>query len=262
MNATTSNLESGRRFGWLALVVSGLLVGLVAGPVLAGVAAPGTRSPSIPAAPGDQTPEHTIAVTGSGKVPVVPDMATIRLGVSLERQTAKAARKAAADAMTKVVTAIRGLGIADEDIATSSISLGPVYNYSSSGSAPRIRGYQFTNIVTVTVRDLEVIGDVLDDGVLAGATSVDGITFDVADRVAAEAKAREAAVKDAKAKAETLANGVGVQITGVASMIESVSTPIWYDRMYAAGAAEDAATPILAGSTDVTIAVSVSFLIG
>jgi uncharacterized protein YggE len=261
MNATTSNLESGRRLGWLALVVSGLLVGLVAGPVLAGVA-PRIGYPSTSAGLGDQPPEHTIAVTGSGRITVVPDMATIRLGVSLERQTAKAARKAAAEAMTRVVAAIRRLGIADEDIATSSISLGPVYNYSSSGSAPRIRGYQLTNIVTVTIRDLDVIGDVLDDGVQAGATSVEGISFDVADRTAAEAKAREAAVKDAKAKAETLANGVGVQITGVASMSESVSTPIWYDRMYAAGAAEDAATPILAGSTDVTISVSVTFLIG
>jgi hypothetical protein len=262
MNGDTYNPDPSRRFGWLALAVSALLVGLVAGPVLAGVAAPRTGNPSTSAVVGDQPPEHTIAVTGSGKVTVVPDMATIRLGVSLERQTAKAARKAAAEAMTRVVTAIRGLGIGDEDIATSSISLGPVYNYSSSGAAPRIRGYQLTNIVTVTVRNLEVIGDVLDDGVLAGATSVDGITFDVADRVAAETKAREAAVKDAKAKAETLADGVGVQITGVASMSESVSTPIWYDRMYAAGAAEDAATPILTGSTDVTIMVSVTFLIG
>ena len=262
MNSVTLNRDSGRRYGWLAMVVSGLLVGLVAGPVLAGVAGPRTGYPLTSAGLGDQPPEHTIAVVGSGKVTVVPDMATIRLGVSLERPTAKAARRAAAEAMTRVVAAIRGLGIADEDIATSSISLSPVYNYSSSGSAPRIRGYQLTNIVTVSVRNLEVIGDVLDDGVLAGATSVDGITFDVADRVAAEAKAREAAVKDAKAKAEALADGVGVQITGVASMTESVSTPIWYDRTFAAGVAEDAATPVLPGSTDVTIMVSVTFVIG
>lgn len=260
MNSATLDPGTRRSMGWLALVIAGIFVGLVAGPVLAGAMAPRTGSPAVAAA-GDQPPEHTIAVTGSGKITVVPDQATIRLGVSLERQTAKAARQAAAQAMTRVVDAIRRLGIADADIATSSISLGPVYNY-SNGSAPRVRGYQLTNIVTVTVRDLDVIGDVLDDGVLAGATSVEGISFDVADRAAAEAKAREAAVQDAKAKAETLANGVGVQITGVASMSESVSTPIWYDRMYAAGAvAEDASTPILAGSTDVAISVSVTFLI-
>ena len=141
------------------------------------------------------------------------------------------------------------------------MSLGPVYDWRNN--TQRIRAYQLTNIVTVTVRDLEKLGDVLDDGVTAGATSVEGITFDVADRNAAEAQAREAAVKDAKAKAETLATGVGVRITGVASMSESVSTPIWYDRQFAGAAvAEDAATPILAGSTDVTNSVSVTFLIG
>jgi hypothetical protein len=164
--------------------------------------------------------------------------------------------------MTKVVAAIRKLGIDDKDIATTAVSLGPVYDW--SGNTQRIRAYQLNNIVTVTVRDLDVLGDVLDDGIVAGATSVEGITFDVADRTAAEKQAREAAVQDAKTKAETLASGVGVRITGVASMSESVSTPIWYDRSFAApAAAEDAAaTPVLAGTTDVTISVSVAFLIG
>jgi hypothetical protein len=261
MNGTVINRD-GRRVGWLAIaVVAGVLVGLVAGPALAGALAPAPTYPANTGAAGDETPEHTIAVVGSGKVTVVPDQATIRLGVVLERPNAKAARQAGAAAMTKVVAAIRKLGIEERDIATSSVSLGPVYDWRNS--TQRIRAYQLTNIVTVTVRNLDLLGDVLDDGVAAGATSVDGITFDVADRAAAEAQAREAAVKDAKAKAETLAAGVGVRITGVASMSESVSTPIWYDRSFAGAAvAEDAATPILAGSTDVTISVSVTFLIG
>ena len=72
----------------------------------------------------------------------------------------------------------------------------------------------------------------LDDAVQAGATQVNGIGFDVADRAAAEAKARESAVKDAKAKADTLANGLGVNIQGVASISESVSTPPWYGPVY------------------------------
>jgi uncharacterized protein YggE len=255
----------GRRVGWVAIAaVGGILVGLVAGPVLAGALAPTPTYPSAPAANGDQPPEHTISVVGSGKVTVVPDQATIRLGVVLERKTAKAARRDAAEAMTRVVAAIRKLGIAEKDIATSAVSLNPVWDYSVSGTAPRIRGYQLNNIVTVTVRDLDVLGDVLDDGIVAGATSVEGITFDVADRTGAEKQAREAAVQDAKTKAETLASGVGVRITGVASMSESVSTPIWYDRSFAAPAAAEGsdATPVLPGTTDVTISVSVAFLIG
>ena len=95
----------------------------------------------------------------------------------------------------------------------------------------------------MTVRDLDKVSDVMDQGVQAGATSVDGVSFDVADRAAAEADAREAAVADAKAKAETLAAGLGVRIQGVASVSEQVSVPVWYDRGYglAAPAAGEAA---------------------
>ena len=97
----------------------------------------------------------------------------------------------------------------------------------------------------------------------AGATTINGITFDVADRAAAEAQARDAAVADAKAKADTLANGLGVRIVGVASVSEQVSTPVWYGRSVAGEAlgAADASTPVMPGTTDVTIDVNVSFLI-
>jgi len=109
---------------------------------------------------------------------------------------------------------------------------------------------------------------VVDDSVTAGATSVDGISFDVADRSAAEAQAREAAAKDARAKADVYAKTLGLAITGVASVSEQVATPVWYGQNYAASAAGSATdkaavpTPVQAGSTDVTITVQVSFLIG
>jgi hypothetical protein len=242
--------------------VAALAVGLLAGPALGAATNPAPRYAAGAAAATDLPPEHTIAVTGSGKVTVVPDLATISLGVLIERNSAKAARQAAAVEMTKVVDALRKLGIDDKDIATSTVSLNAVFDYPAN-AAPRIRGYQLNNIVTITVRDLDKLGDVLDDSVVAGATSVNGISFDVADRPAAEAKAREAAVKDAKAKADTLASGVGVKITGVSSMSETVSTPIWYGReMAGAAAAPDAAsTPVMPGTTDVTIDVQVTFLI-
>jgi uncharacterized protein YggE len=265
-NLTTRIGRSGAP--WIAIVaVAALAVGLIAGPVLASAGAPRGYAAPVAGAAGDTTPQHTIAVTGSGKVTVTPDMATIQLGVAIQRQTAKAAREAAAAAMTKVVAAIRALGIDDKDITTAMVSLGPIYNYPNNAS-PVITGYQLSNAVSVKVRDLTKLSDVLDDGVAAGATTVDGVSFDVADRSAAETQARDAAVKDAKAKADTYAKGLGVTITGVASVTENVSTPIWYGNMYnsvAGGAADKAAspsTPGLPGSTDGTITVQVSFLIG
>lgn len=261
MSSTSSPVSPTLAWRWPIVAVAGaLLVGLVAGPVLAGVLAP--RPVYSPNGATDQPPEHTISVAGSGKVVVVPDMATVDLGVVIERPTAKAARTAAAEAMTRVVAAIKALGIDDKDVKTVNVSLNPVYDYPNN-SAPQIRGYQLNNTVTVSVRDLDKLSDVLDDGIRAGATAVNGISFDVADRAAAEANARQAAVADAKAKAETLASGLGVRIEGVASVSESVSTPMWYDRGYAAGAvAEDAAmTPVMPGTTDIVITVQVTFLI-
>jgi uncharacterized protein YggE len=257
----TSSTQNPWRIAFLvgAAVVG---VGLIAGPVLAGVIRPSAGAP-YPLAAGTDTPlEHTISVAGSGKVTLVPDMATVNLGVVVQKDTAKAARQAAAERMTGVVAALKKLGIDDKDIATSTISLSPVYDWSNN--TQRITGYQLNNMVTVTVRDLDKLGDILDDTITAGATSVDGITFDVADRVGAEAKAREAAMVDAKAKADTLAKGGGVRVTGVQSISESVSTPVWYDyRMAAptAGAAEDASTPVMPGTTDVTITVQVVYTI-
>ncbi|HEX5826224.1 MAG TPA: SIMPL domain-containing protein [Candidatus Limnocylindrales bacterium] len=244
----------------LVIAAAGLLVGLAAAPVLAGVTAPQRVAQPAPGIDG-VIPEHTIAVGGSGKVSVVPDMATVSLGVLVQERTAKGARETAATRMTKVVAALKALGIADKDIATSTVSLNPVYDYAST--MQKITGYQLTNMVTVTVRDLEVVSAVVDDAVLAGATAVNGISFDVADRSAAEANARIAAMTDAKAKADALAGAAGVSITGVATIAESVSTPVWYspEMGLAEGAARDATTPILAGSQDITITVSVTYLI-
>jgi uncharacterized protein YggE len=244
----------------LVLVAGALLVGLAAGPVLAAATAPQRVVYAAPAAEGD-TAHHTKTVAGRGQVTVVPDMATVNLGVLVQRDKAKAAREAGARAMTEVIAALKALGIDDKDIQTAWVSLNPVYDYRST--TQRITGYQLQNTVSVTVRDLSKISDVLDDSVISGATTVNGISFDVADRTAAEANARTAAMVDAKAKADTLAGAAGVAITGVASISESVSTPIWYaPEMSAAGAAEDrASTPVMPGSTDVTISVSVSYLI-
>jgi uncharacterized protein YggE len=242
----------------IAIAAGALLLGLVAGPLLNGTHQPGIAR----AATDDTMPEHTIAVSGQGKVTVIPDMATVSLGVYVERDSAKAARNAAAEQMTKVVAALKALGIADEDIATANVSLNPVYDYPTNAQ-PRIRGYQLQNTVTVTVRDIDKVSDVVDDSVQAGATQVNGIGFDVKDRAAAEAKAREAAVKDARAKADSIAGGLGVSISGVASVVESVATPIWYGPQYgvAAGAGDKAETPVMPGSTDVAITVQVTFLI-
>ena len=228
--------------------VAGLVVGLLVGPTLA-------QSPE----PGTNPPEHTITVSGVGTIKVTPDVADVQLGVTLTRDTARAARADAAEAMNKVLAALRALGIADADLRTSYFNIGPLYDYNTS--AQRIIGYQVSNVIDVHVRDLAKLADVIDESVTAGATTVNGVTFDVADRASAERQAREAAVRDARAHADTLAGAAGVTIIGVASISEAGMVTPWPYPMMREFAGADASTPVLPGTSDVSLSVTVVYLI-
>jgi uncharacterized protein YggE len=207
------------------------------------------------------TPEHTITVTGTGRVSLTPDVADLRVGVNITRPTAAQARADAAAAMTKVVDAIKKAGVADKDIQTSTLSLQPVYDYSNNGQG-KLTGFQVVNIVAITVREIGKAGDLIDSAVTAGATSVDGVAFRVNDETGAESQARTAAVADARAKANALAAAAGVTIAGVSSIAE-VSTSVPYPIPYAAAApARDAmSTPVQPGTTEIDIVVTVVFRI-
>jgi uncharacterized protein YggE len=246
----------GLRARWLATGALALvLVAVFAAPTFG----PRAASAVDPSA----APEHTIAVTGMGRVIIAPDVADIQVGVTMSRSTVKVARADAAAAMTKVVAALRAAGIADKDIQTSILSLSPNYDYTANGQG-KITGYTLSNAVSATVRDLDRISDALDGAMAAGATNVGGITFRVDDPAAAQAQARTQAMAQAKAKAEQLASAAGVRITGVASIDESSTTPspINYDMRAAAPSAAGVATPVEVGTNEVDVTVSVSYLIG
>lgn len=239
---------------WVVLAAfAGLVLGVFAGPVLA-------ASPTPSLVNGDNPPEHTLSVTGSGSIFVKPDVADVSLGVILQRPNVRDARDAAAERMNAVLAALRALGIADADIRTATLDISPVYDYMAS--SPVVTGYQVSNVVSVHVRDLDKLAAVIDDSVAAGATTVSGITFDLSDRAALEDQAREAAVRDARARADTLAAAAGVTITGVASISETYSAPWpWYGdgRDFAAG---ESPTPVVPGESEITISVAIVYLIG
>lgn len=246
------------RVGWLA---TGLAVGMLAA-VLAG---PLLSARRILAVDPTSANEHTIAVSGTGHIVLTPDIADLRLGVSSTAKTVKAARSAAATSMTAVIASLKSLGIADKDIQTTTLSLQPVYDYNLNTNPPRLTGYQLSNAVAVTVRDLDKLGDAIDNALAAGATSLDGVSFRVADQTAAEQQARQAAINEAKAKAKTLADAAGVSISGVASISETVAPvpyPVYYGFGAAGAPAKDVQTPVQPGSTEVTVTVAVVYLIG
>ena len=258
MSTVTVNLPvPGARVRWLGVgALAGLLVGAALMPAL------GPRPAR--AVDGSQAPEHTISVSGVGRVTVVPDVADVQLGVLVQRPKVRDAQAVAAEQMTKVIAALRKAGIAERDIQTANLSLQPVYDYSTNGSAPRLVGYQLSNSVTATVRDLAKLSDAIDGGLEAGANTLNGVTFRVDDPTKPEQVARASAMTAAKAKADALAKAAGVSIIGVSSISET-SAPPPVPVYYAGEAMTDAAkvaTPVLAGTSDVTVTVSVVYLIG
>lgn len=248
------------RAGWLAVgLVLGMAAAVLAGPLL-------SARHALAADPTGTTPEHTISVSGTGRIVLTPDTADLRLGVSATAKTVKAARANAASSMTAVIASLKKLGIDDKDIQTTTLSLQPVYDYSYNTNPPKLTGYQLSNAIAVTVRDLDKLGDAIDDSLAAGATSLDGVSFRVFDQAAAEQQARTAAMDEAKAKAKTLADAAGVSISGVASISESISPvpyPVYYGYATAgAPQAKDVQTPVAPGSTEVIVTVAVVYLIG
>lgn len=204
----------------------------------------------------------SIVVSGTGRVAVEPDVADLRLGVTISRDTVVDARAEAARSMTAILGAIRAAGVADRDIRTSFLSVQPRYDY-RDGKAPRLVGYDLSNVVEVTIRDLGTIGGAIDGALQAGATSLDGLTFRVDDPTGPERAARIAAVAAARARADVLAEAASVAITGVTSIVEGGAPPIGpvfkAERMMMAS---DAGTPVEAGTTEIAVTVTVAFRIG
>ena len=185
---------------WAAFV----LPAAIGGALLLGAAAPALAQGDSDAA----FKATTFSLSAYGETRVAPDMATITLGVQTEAATAGEALKANGLRMNQVMAALKKAGIAERDIQTSNLNLNAQYAYEQN-QPPRLTGYQASNQVTITVRDLAKLGATVDATVGAGANTVNGISFGLANPQAAEDAARLEAVKALQAKAELYGRATG-----------------------------------------------------
>ena len=199
--------------------------------------------------------DRTISVNGGGSVVGEPDIATLRLGVSVEMETVAEAREIAASTMTAVVETLKANDIADRDIQTERFNIYPQYDYTDNGRV--LRGYRVENTVSVKVRELADLSAVIDAAALAGNDYivVDSIQFMIEDSTALQMQARRLAVEDAAAKAQTLAEAGGVTLGDPITITETsyvAAPPIYYQE--SAAFSDDAAfspTPIESGELTV-----------
>lgn len=233
-------------------------------PAVAGLAMIGMSAATLPAmAEAAQTP--TISVTGKGTANVAPDMAIISMGVTKEAETAREALNANTEAMKKVLEEMQNAGIEARDLQTSDFSIQPQYIYPNNNNGeqkPRISGYIVRNSLTVRVRDLEKVGDVLDASVSLGVNDGGNLVFtnDKPDEVINQARSK--AVKDAMAKAKTLADAAGVTLGAIKTISEQahndIPRPMAKMRTMEM-AAGSAPVPIAAGENSYDVTVNVTF---
>lgn len=199
----------------------------------------------------------TITVTGEASVPVQPDLATLSLGVTTQGDTASDAMAANTAALSGVLDRLRAAGIADRDLQTSNLSLNPNWVGYDSSSAPTIKGYTATNMLTVRVRALQGLGAVLDAAITDGANTLNGLTFELAEPRPKMDEARRAAVTDAVARATLLVEAAGARLGPVKSITEGGGyvTP---QPMFRAEASA-APVPVAAGEISITASVTVVF---
>jgi uncharacterized protein YggE len=211
--------------------------------------------------------EATIIVSGEGEATVAPDMAVISLAVVRDADTASEALSANSAAMTEVLAALKGQGIAEKDLQTTDFSIQPKYKQETrtdgTYEAPVIVGYTVSNGLTVRVRDLAKLGTIIDQSVKLGVNQGGGISFTNDDPEATIEAARKQAVKKAAAKAKTLTEAAGVKLGRVVEISENFARPM--PQVYAAAPMAkmaDESVPIASGENLYTVTVNITYAIG
>jgi uncharacterized protein len=205
-------------------------------------------------------PEARVIVVGEGSINVPPDYAQIRSGVTTTAKTVKEASDVNSKLMAAITAALLDAGIAQKDIQTSRFSIEPVYTPQPQPAEPKLSGYRVTNQVNVTVHQITKVGEIVDRLVKAGATDVGNAVFLVSDPSKARDQAREAAVADARRKAEFYARASGFNLGRVAWLTESsdFEPPVSFNALRAA-AAKTAPVPIETGENTLQARITVGF---
>jgi uncharacterized protein len=221
---------------------------------VAAVAATWLAAPAL----AQTVPPPAISVTGEATVSVAPDLAQIDGGVTSDGKTAREASEANNAAMGKVLLALKGAGIEEKDYQTSRLSLQPQYAPNRTGSSP-ITGYRASNRVTIRLRDVTKVANVIDVLVSAGANDIGGINFTVSQPSKHLDEAREKAVADARRKAEIFAKAAGVTLGEPLSISEEgAPAPMFRGKMAAPMAA---GAPVAQGEETLSVTVGVSWAI-
>ena len=241
-----------------ALAALTILAGMTGGPAR-------SQGESVRPAPAFFSVSQGLTSHGHGEVKAKPDIARMTAGVVTQAKDQAQAAQENAGKMTALMAAVKSLKIADRDIQTQGYSVEAQYDY-GSGHAPILTGYQVTNSVQVTLRDLSQAGVLIDKATQAGANQVNGLSYELSDNGAVQAQALSKAVTDARRRAQVMADALGVGLGNPLSLNDGEASPVVQPifQMRAMRAASDSApaTPISAQDITVTADVTLVYAMG
>lgn len=208
-----------------------------------------------------ETANGLITVTGRGDVAVVPDMATIRMGVFETADTAKDAVDGMSEKLAAVLETIREAGIDPTDVQTSDLNVRAMTEYNNSTRRETITGYAASSSVSVRVMELDDLGSILGAVLGDGANQLSGLQFNSSARADHLMTARRLAVADAMAKAKIYADAAGVSLGELVSLSEGGARspgPIALERSVVLSDAVPIATGDISVSSSVTMTYAIA----
>ncbi|CAH0344973.1 SIMPL domain-containing protein [Bacillus sp. CECT 9360] len=199
---------------------------------------------------------NTLIVSGEETILAAPDQAIIKLGVITENKDPAVAQQENANAISKVINSITGLGIPENQIRTVEYRIEPQYDYQEAMQI--FRGYKVTHLIQITISNIKQVGEILDTAVSNGANTVSSLQFTLSNQEAYYNQALSLAVENAREKATSLAKVLGVTLNKTPDLVQEVSVnqPILFQST---ALLKNAATPIQPGELDIPAAVRVEY---
>lgn len=208
----------------------------------------------------------SITVAGHGQVQATPDRAVVRIGATAQAEQASDAQKQVNAILQDTLGRLKQLGIAEERIRTTEITLQPVLaeRFQPPGvepKEPRIVGYRATNLIQVESDDLKLVGRIIDAAVAAGANRVESISFELKNDLQARQQAMKQAVQEARSKAQAIAEAMGVQLGAIYEAVEGSPYVARPQVGLARAALAEVATPVQPGQLNIDAYITLRYRI-
>jgi len=199
---------------------------------------------------------NILNLNGKGAVQVTPNIAVVSVGVVTENMDLNVALRENTAKMTKVIDSLKNMGITEKDIKTQSYNIELLYDYIEGKQI--FKGYRVSNILSVTVRDINTVGEVINTAVDNGANVVNSINFTVSNPALYYREALTMAIKDAVEKASVIEKSLKVVVDKTPTKI--LEETYGYAPVAANGMMmKAAAPPIMPGQTEITASIKATF---